>query len=229
MVRLFKKLLNLVLGIILLPLVVPVSKSFYNQLTGIGIGDLDNPRYFLWGIAAYLLVHLFFFKPNFFYNLGHEVVHVISTWLSLGKARKIKVSGQGGSVQTTKSNFFINLSPYFVPIYPILISIAYFTISRYQNISAYVPYFIFGIGFTLAMHIIMTVDVLKIKQPDLVKTGYLFSLVSIYVLNVILLGLVINLIFTGFSFIGMLSEFWIQSKELYSIIYRQLFFVRVGV
>jgi len=225
MIGLFKKLLNLVIGIILLPLAIPVSKAFYNQLTGIAIGNSENPRYFLWGAAAYIFVHLFFFKPNFFYNLGHEVVHVISTWLSFGKAKKIKVSGQSGSVQTTKSNFFINLSPYFVPIYPILISVAYFIISKYQDISAYLPYFIFGIGFTLAMHIIMTVDVLKTKQPDLVKTGYLFSLVSIYVLNVLLLGFIVGLIFSGFSFTGMLSQFWVDTQELYSMIYRQLFFV----
>lgn len=223
MINLLKKIFRLIVGIIFLPLTITVSKAFYYQLSGMSIFDSKNQIYFLWGAASYIVIHLFFFKPNYIYNLGHEAVHVISTWLSFGKAKNLKASSQGGSIQTTKSNFFINISPYFVPIYTLILCLAYFVISKFRDIAPYAPYFIFFIGFALAMHIILTVDALKIAQPDLIKTGYLFSLSLIYVINIILVGFVISLILTGFSFVDFFLQFCLETKELYILIFRQLF------
>jgi len=225
MMNLLKKIVRFIVGVIALPLVIPISKAFYSQLANISIIDSNNQLYFLWGIASYVVMHLFLFKPRYFYNLGHEGVHVLSTWLSFGKAKNLKVSNEGGGVQTTKSNFFINISPYFVPIYTVLLCLAYFIISKFTDISNYSPYFILFIGFTLAMHIVMTVEVLKISQPDLIKTGYLFSLSLIYVLNVLLTAFIVSLIFTGFSFVEMVLQFCTETKGLYIFIFRQLFFV----
>ncbi len=225
MKKLLKNILRVAIGIISLPLVIPVSKAFYSQLANISFIDLKNQLWFLYGVAFYVIMHLFFFKPNFFYNLGHEGVHVLSAWISFGKAKNLKVSDQGGSVQTTKSNFFISLSPYFIPIYTIIVILAYFFISKSTDVAAYLPYFIFFIGFTFTMHIVMTAEALRVMQPDLIKTGYLFSLVLIYVLNVLLAGFIISLVFTGFSFVDMIMQFCVETKELYIFISRQLFFV----
>lgn len=218
-----KTILRLAIGVVALPLTIPISKAFYSQLANISVMDSKNQLYFLWGASAYIVMHLFFFKPNYVYNLGHEGVHVLSTWLSFGKAKNMKVSSYGGSVQTTKSNFFISLSPYFVPIYTILLCLAYFFISKARDISAYSPYFIFAIGFTFAMHIVMTVDALKVSQPDLINTGYLFSMALIYILNLFLAGFIISLIFPGFSFTDMALQFCAETRELYLFIFKQLF------
>ena len=223
MVNLLKKIFIVFIGVAFLPLTITISKAFYYQLSGISIFDSKNQMYFLYGVVSYVILHLFFFKPNYVYNLGHEVVHVISTWLSFGKAKNLKVSSQGGSVQTTKSNFLINISPYFVPIYTVILCLAYFLISKFNDISQYAPSFIFFIGFTLAMHIVLTVDALKIAQPDLIRTGYLFSLSLIYVINIIAVGFVISLIFTGFSFADFFMQFYVGTRELYLSLFRQLF------
>ena len=225
MKNLFKAILRLAIGVISLPVIIPASKAFYTQLSNIAFMDSKNPLWFLYGAASYIIMHLFFFKPHFFYNLGHEGVHVLSTWLSFGKAKNLKVSDRGGSVQTTKSNFFISLSPYFIPIYTIIISLTYFFIAKFTDAAVYLPYFIFFIGFTFAMHIVMTAEALRVMQPDLIKTGYLFSLSLIYVLNVFLAGFIISLIFAGFSFVDMAGQFCLETKELYILIFRQLFFV----
>lgn len=223
MMNVLKKLLTVIAGVILLPLAITVSKTFYYQLAGISIFDSRNQVYFLWGVASYVVIYIFFFKLNFIYNFGHEATHVISTWLSFGKAKNMKVSGKGGSVQTTKSNFFINISPYFIPIYTICLCLCYLIISKFAEIAAYAPYFIFLIGFTLAMHIVLTVDALKVSQPDLIKTGYLFSLSLIYVINIIAVAFVISLIFKGFSFMDFFMQFYLETKEVYILIFRQLF------
>ena len=112
MINILKKIFIVLIGVVFLPLTITISKAFYYQLSGISIFESKNQMYFLYGAVAYIVLHLFFFKPNYIYNLGHEVVHVISTWLSFGKAKNLKVSSQGGSVQTTKSNFFINIILY---------------------------------------------------------------------------------------------------------------------
>jgi hypothetical protein len=222
MIGILKKIFTLAIGIICLPLTITISRAFYNQLPGLSLGSRDQ-QYFLWGVCSYVALHLFIFKPHFIYNLGHEVTHVLSTWLSFGKAKNMKVSGGGGSVQTSKSNFFINISPYFLPIYTLILCLAYFLLARFKDASPYAAYFVFFIGFTLAMHIIMTVDSLKTAQPDLIKTGYLFSLSLIYVINIIVVGFVISLIFSGFSFTGFFMDFCEQTRGIYTLIFDQLF------
>lgn len=222
MIGILKKIFTLAVGIICLPLTVTISTAFYNRLTGLALDSKDQ-QYFLWGVFGYTALHLFIFKPHFIYNLGHEVTHVLSAWLSFGKAKNLKVSGEGGSVQTSKSNFFINISPYFIPVYTLILCLSYFLLEKFGDASPYAAYFVFFIGFTLAMHIIMTVDSLKVSQPDLIKTGYLFSLSLIYVINIIVVGFVISLIFSGFSFSGFLFDFSEQTRGIYTLIYNQLF------
>lgn len=224
MINLLKKIVMALIGVALLPLTITISRSFYSQLANLSVINSRNQLYFLWGVGAYVVPHLFFFKPHYIYNLGHEAVHVLSTWLSFGRAKNLKVSNEGGSVQTTKSNFFISISPYFVPVYTIILCLSYFFISKFRDITSYTPFFIFFIGFSLAMHIIMTTEALKVSQPDLIKTGYLFSLTLIYVLNIIVTAFIISLIFTGFSFVDMFLQFCVETKELYILIYGQLFY-----
>jgi hypothetical protein len=224
-IEFLKKLLGVFIGVFFIPLTITVSKAFYHQLSRIALLENQNQTWFLLGVVSYVIVHLFLFKMNYVYNLGHEVVHVISTWLSFGRAKNMKVSDKGGSVQTTKSNFFINISPYFVPIYTVILCISYFIWSRFGDVSSAAPYFIFFIGFSLAMHIIMTVDALKVSQPDLIKTGYLSSISIIYVINIIVAAFVISLIFTGFSFIEFFLIFCVETKKIYIFIFQQLFAV----
>jgi hypothetical protein len=226
MIDFLKKALRFSVGVAALPLVIPASRAFFSEVSNISFAGEPGQSYFLWGVVAYAVLHLFFHKPRYAYNLGHESVHAVSAWLSFGKAKNIKVSSEGGSIQTTKSNFFINLSPYFVPIYTILAALAYFGLSKITETTNYTPYFIFAVGFTMAMHIIMTVEALKTAQPDLLRTGYLFSLAVIYVLNIAVTAFVISLVFTGFSFTEMALQFCAETRTLYAAIFSQLFAVR---
>ena len=105
-----KNILKTAIGIVLLPLLVSFSITFYEQFGNIGNIWTEAQVYFLWGVVAYCLVQLLLIKPAFLYVLGHETVHVLATWLCLGKVTSFNVSPQGGSVTTSKSNFFISLS-----------------------------------------------------------------------------------------------------------------------
>ena len=219
-----RKAFKTAVGMIFLPLVISVSLAFYRQFGNMEIVFTEGQKYFLGGIMSYCLIQLLLFKPAYFYTLGHETVHVLATWLCLGRVTSFKVSSAGGNVSTSKSNLFILLSPYFVPIYSILLAVAYYIIN-----DAFLwgfltqSHFIFLLGLTLAFHIVMTIDTLKTKQPDLMKAGYLTSSILIYVLNLTVISGVLGLLFKSFSFRSFLNNTYFLSVDIYRVIFKQLF------
>ncbi|MDD5136871.1 MAG: hypothetical protein PHN63_05955, partial [Candidatus Omnitrophica bacterium] len=148
--------------------------------------------------------------------------HAGMTWIFGGKIKSFKVSEEGGSVGADKSNTVIELSPYFVPIYAIIVSLVYFIIASSYSINGAI--FIFLIGFTLAFHMISTIEVMKIRQPDIVKSGYFFSIVIVYVFNVVVIAVIFSLMFQDFSLKKFFVDSWLSSKGAYIAIVRQLFF-----
>ena len=212
------------IGILLLPLVLSFSKSFYGQFGNIDMFFSKGQQYFLLGIGIYCFFQLFILKPIYIYVLGHEAVHALATWLCLGKVTSFKVSPEGGSITTSKSNLFISLSPYFIPIYSLATIVLYYLINHIFSKGIIPPsYFMLVLGITLAFHIVMTVDTLKTRQPDLVKAGYLTSSVFIYVINVAVVALAFGLLFEGFSFRSFMGNTWSISMEIYKGIFKQLF------
>lgn len=216
-----KLVIKFILGILAIPIAFAVSIAFYNNI--ILIKELAaSLNYFLWGIASYVVLHLLFYRPTYLYVLGHEAVHAGVAWLFGGKIKSFKVSEEGGGVGTDKSNVVIELSPYFIPIYAIIITVIYFVIASSYNINGQV--FVFLIGFALAFHMVSTIEVMKIRQPDIVKSGYFFSIVLVYVLNIIVISFIFSLIFPSFS----IKKFFIESRDIakhaYFAVVRQLFF-----
>jgi hypothetical protein len=215
------RILKLVLGVLGIPLMFGVTFAFYDTVTA--VSQLSGIlKYFLWGVASYAVLHLLFFKPTYAYVLGHEAVHAIFAWVMGGKIKSFKVSGEGGSVATDKSNTVIELSPYFVPIYGIILMIVYFVISYSYNVNG--AAFIYLIGFALAFHVVMTIEVMKIRQPDILKSGYLFSIVFVYVLNIIIIALLFGLMFKQFSIKNFFVDTWLATKSAYIAVIKQLFF-----
>ncbi|MCK4518891.1 MAG: M50 family metallopeptidase, partial [Candidatus Omnitrophica bacterium] len=105
-----KKIVKLLLGVMLVPASVAFSISLFEQIRR--VQPQHNPQnYFLYGVSSYILLHLVFFKPVYLYVWGHEAMHVLAAWLCGGKVSSFKVSSAGGSINTSKSNFFIALAP----------------------------------------------------------------------------------------------------------------------
>lgn len=213
--------MKFIIGVLALPLTYGVTAAFYSNFVLIQelAGSLN---YFTWGIAGYVILHLLFYKPTYLYVLGHESVHAGLAWVFGGKIKSFKVSKDGGSVGTDKSNFVIELGPYFIPIYAIIITVIYFLVASSYNING--GLFVFLIGFTLAMHMVSTIEVMKIRQPDIVKSGYLFSIVLVYILNIVVISFIFSLVFQAFSMHKFFLDLWYHSKYIYVAVYKQLFF-----
>jgi hypothetical protein len=210
-----------IIGVLALPMMYGVTAAFYYNF--MLIQELSaSLRFFTWGIVSYIILHLLFYKPTYLYVLGHESVHAGLAWIFGGKIKSFKVSEDGGSVGTDKSNVIIELGPYFIPIYAIVITIIYFVVASSYTVNG--ALFVFLIGFALAMHMISTIEVMKIRQPDIVKSGYLFSIVIVYILNIVVISFIFSLMFPTFSIGKFFLDLWEQSKYIYVAVYRQLFF-----
>ena len=216
-----KLIIKFVVGILAIPIAIGTTQAFYGNI--LLIKELASClNLFIWGIAAYVILHLLFYKPTFLYVLGHEAVHAGTSWIFGGRIKSFKVSKEGGAVTTDKTNVAVELSPYFVPVYAIIIAIVYFVVASSYNING--STFVFLIGFALAFHIISTIEVLKIKQPDIVKSGYLFSIIFIYVLNIVVMSMIFSLLFPSFKAGHFFNDAWRLSRHAYVAIIKQLFF-----
>jgi hypothetical protein len=210
-----------IIGVLSLPICYSATKAFYANFILMQGASLTLP-YFVWGIVSYVIIHLLFYKPTYVYVLGHEAVHAGMAWIFGGKIKNFKVSGKGGSVSTDKTNFIIELAPYFFPIYTVIVTLIYFVVSQSYPVNGSI--FLFLIGFTLAFHIVATIEIMKVKQPDIVKSGYMFSIAFVYIVNIIVISTIFGLAFPGFTLHKFFLDFWEFSKYIYVAVVRQLFF-----
>lgn len=154
------------------------------------------------------------------------MTHALAAFISFGKVKGFKVSKKGGAVKTDKSNVFISLAPYFFPTYTLIVMLAWFVIGKFWQIGDWIYVFSFGVGFTLAFHFVMTVEFLKTKQPDMIKSGYLFSIALIYLINITIAAAILSFMFSDFSFKGYFENTYVCGKEAYEWLFRQFFSLR---
>ena len=143
---------------------------------------------YLAGAGAYLAVELAVEKPMWLYVFGHELTHAVSGILSGAKIHSFEAHSGGGEVRLSKSNAFIALSPYVVPIYALVV-VGVFVAARHWWNRPELPYvFKFLLGMTLAFHVSLTFSAVHTRQPDLKLLGLFLSSVLIVVGNALIFG-----------------------------------------
>jgi hypothetical protein len=142
----------------------------------------------LWLIAFFGLP-----RPILIYVFGHELTHALWVWLMGGRVSQFRVASDGGHVVTTKANFWIALAPYFFPIYSILAIAIYGVLSLFLNMQPYGRLLYAVIGVTWAFHFTFTCWMIPKNQTDLSDQGTFFSLVVIYLMNLLLLSVMLIL------------------------------------
>ena len=217
-----KRGLKIALGILMLPASFSFGINLFKQMSNISsFGNVEH--YFFCGIAAYVVLHIVFFRPVYMYVVGHESLHVLATWICGGKVTSFRVSSSGGSVETTKANFFVALAPYLFPFYTIIIALVFGGLSLMMDASPFLNIFVFALGFTLTFHLIMTIEMIKKKQQDIAETGYIFSINLIFICNLILFAFVLSLLFSDVKFVDYIMYSIVETKEIFLTIFNQLF------
>lgn len=190
-------ILRFAISMILLPVCYAVGRSFIDIVFSLNkSADIHGSwTYFLCGFITYIVFQIVFFKPIRTYIFGHELTHAIASIISGGKVKSFKVRKTGGNVTLTKTNTFVTLAPYFVPIYTLLFIIAYWAIKQIFDTNTHYRHFLFIFGFTIALHLSLTVFAIRQGQSDLKRYGFIYSLILIFILNCTVLSLILMLFF----------------------------------
>jgi hypothetical protein len=183
-----KKAAFFLVGILLLPVIPACAWAAVRQVTQ-GDTVTRNAWLFIAGVLTYGFVHLFLHQPLALHVFGHELTHVVWSRLFGGKVTQFKVSEAGGHVVVTKSNFLVELAPYFFPLYAVVVVLLYGLLAL---IDAPPPWFgalVALLGVTFGLHLAMTIHTLRSLQSDLAGVGYVFALPFILIMNIAVLML----------------------------------------
>jgi hypothetical protein len=219
--------LNTVIGLMLLPVVLVTTMTFFTLLGKSAKQDevWSTPQVVLfgWGLVAWLAAFWAGLRPRYVYVLGHELTHALFVLLCGGKIHELRVTSEGGHVVTDKNNLLISLSPYFVPFWS-LAAVALYGLCGAAFDFAAVQHLRLGewrlslgmdaalaclLGYTWGLHLTFTLWMVTRDQPDLKQNGTFFSLVFIYFINLVLILGLFVLASPGLS-AGDLMEDWLE-------------------
>ena len=189
--------LNTVFAIFLAPIAALFTQSlftcFQHTAAHRGFWATQEFRFFVVGAAAWVAV---FFagiwafrepRPLRVYVFGHELTHAIWVWAMGGQVMRFRVRRDGGHIITDTNNFLVALAPYFYPLYSLIVIALYGIASIFYNLEPYTPVLFGLLGLTWAFHMSFTLWMIPKGQSDLTYHGTIFSLVVIYLMNVLLL------------------------------------------
>lgn len=188
------KWLKFFLALLLIPLVVAEGLALYDIVSAWIPAAPWRATWFWWTWAGAVLWIVVFFalpRPVWFYVLGHEMTHALAVWMAGGKVYAMQVGNEGGHVSTDKVNWWIALSPYFVPLYTLIWMGLWISIDFYYPLKAWQPLLFFGIGLTYAFHVSFTLTMMHPDQTDLSGEGYLFSGVAILGMNLLVITILV--------------------------------------
>ncbi len=179
-------------AIFLLPICAILTQTFFTAFARATVTQRlwAGEEFWFFSLGAILWLIAFFGlpRPILLYVFGHELTHAIWVWLMGGRVSRFRISRDGGHVVTSKANFWIALAPYFFPIYSILAIVAYGVLSFFLNMQPYGRLLYAVIGATWAFHFTFTCWMIPKNQTDLSDQGTFFSLVVIYLMNLLLLS-----------------------------------------
>jgi len=199
-----QRMLRWLTALMLLPLCVIATRALLNVGAAPGAEgtfwrDLLISEHFLYfGIGCVLMMGWFFTGVLerlflYFYVLGHELTHAVFVYACGGKVGGIHVTADGGYVMTNKSNALIALSPYFVPFWSVVILGISTMIGLFYEIPHHDHALYFLVGFSWSFHLLWTLWMIPRDQPDLKENGVFFSLVVIYLANVVVISILLCL------------------------------------
>jgi len=203
------KWIKFIIAILLLPVCAGAARALWLVLrASYGADTVWVPL--LAGAVCWVVIYALLPRPMWIYVFGHELTHMIWTWLFGGRVKKFKAASDGGHVVASKTNFVIVLAPYFFPLYAALV-VAVFAIGHlilgWKND---LVWFHLIVGAAYAFHVTLTWHVLKTRQSDITSQGYLFSVVIIFLGNVGVLLFGLPLLTAKVSLFNALG-WWLES------------------
>ncbi|MDD5561626.1 MAG: hypothetical protein PHT50_05825 [Candidatus Omnitrophica bacterium] len=191
-------IIKFILGILLLPFVFSTTVSFLNEF---GLVDKSLQAVFWKGVVCFLAVYLFIWEPAAIYNRGHKLLEIVFSFFKP----------------------MVNVAPFLLPIYTILVFILYGLLSLGIKSSWLIEYALFLIGFSAVLHLVFSAKAIRTKKGDFLKGNYIFGFSFIFILNLTLLTCGFSLMFKEFSFVNFCNISFAVAGNIFSAVFRQLF------
>jgi hypothetical protein len=186
------KWVKFIVALFLLPICAILSQTFFTSFARATVSERlwAGVEFWFFSLGAVLWLIAFFGlpRPIVLYVFGHELTHALWVWLMGGRVSRFKVGREGGHILTDKNNFLIALAPYFFPLYSILVIALYGALGLFVNTQPYGRLLYSLVGGTWAFHLTFTCWMIPKNQSDLSDNGTIFSLVVIYLINLLLLS-----------------------------------------
>jgi len=200
-----------VIAIFLLPLCAILTQTFFTVFERATVTQRlwAGEEFWFFSLGAVLWLIAFFGlpRPMLVYVFGHELTHAFWVLLMGGRVNRFRVARVGGHIVTDRNNFWIALAPYFFPLYSILVIGAYGVLSLFFYVQPYGRLLYGLIGATWAFHFTFTCWMIPKKQTDLTDQGTFFSLVVIYLMNLLLLSVMLVLASSQITFADLGRDF----------------------
>ncbi len=182
-----------VIGLFLLPPAWILTQTFFTAFARATVHEqfwaTEEFWFFGVGVVIWLVAFAALPRPMWIYVFGHELTHAIWVFLMGGRVSEIRVTARGGHVLSDRINTWIALAPYFFPIYSLIFIALYGLAGLFWDMAPFRPMLFMLIGASWAFHLSFTLWMIPKGQSDLTYGGTFYSLVLIYVLNLVVLAI----------------------------------------
>ncbi len=195
-----------VVGLFLLPLCYILTAAFFSALVHAFTSQAPGRPHFwatveFWffslGLVCWLIIYFGLPKWLTIYVFGHELTHALMVKIMGGRVSEFRVGSDGGYIVSSKINTWIALAPYFIPIYSVLVILLYGIVSLFHDLQPHAELaagILYGLlGLTWGFHATFTLSMIPRGQTDLAYGGTFFSLMVIYLMNLLVLSLLLVL------------------------------------
>jgi hypothetical protein len=126
------------------------------------------------GALAYLCLHFLLRKPERMYLWAHEITHLFVAKLFLRQVHGFHITSRsGGKVVIDRTNVAIDLAPYAVPLYNIIALLPVTLVAGGYPHARKI--YLGAAAFLFTMHLYFSVEGFIDGQPDLRRSGRIFS------------------------------------------------------
>lgn len=180
--------MKFVFAVVLVPVVIGITLSFSTELS-----QIHSFQAFVWGMLTYLFFHIFVYSFEDVFYFGQKIFSDIFRF-------------------STAVATVVTLS---VPLYATLLLIILYICANVFKMDGIGPVFVFLSGFALSLHIILTAQSLYRDDLDVIKPNYFSEIVLVYIANLCVISLLLDINFALFSFPDFLSGLITESKDIY--------------
>jgi hypothetical protein len=206
-----------VIALFLLPLCAVLTQTFFTVFARATVTQRlwAGEEFWFFSLGAVLWLIAFFGlpRPMLVYVFGHELTHAVWVLLMGGRVSRFRVGRDGGHIVTDRNNFWIALAPYFFPLYSLIVIGTYGALSLFFNVQPYGRLLYGLIGATWSFHFTFTCWMIPKKQTDLTDQGTFFSLVVIYLMNLLLLSVMLVLASSQITFADLGKDFVVNADK----------------